>query len=146
MRKPDSSMSSPAVLQNSSCSIHFTTAELPPVQAQVAVLAQGRSVTSAAAEAGVHRTTVHNWLRASNDFRTAVEQAKTHFAQSLADELRDLSAAALETLRALLTSPDTPPAVRLKGALAVLERPHFPEAGWQLPERVERRASPERSL
>jgi hypothetical protein len=76
-------------------------------------------------------------LHTSDDFKNAVEQATRDFAQSLADELRDLSGAALETLRTLLAAPDTPPAVRLKAALAILERPGFPKPGWQLPERIE---------
>jgi hypothetical protein len=51
--------------------------------------------------------------------------------------MRDLAALALETLRNLLEDPKTPPAVRLKTALAVLQRPHFPQRGWHLPERIE---------
>ena len=41
--------------------------------------------------------------------------------------------AALDTLRQLLTSPDTPPAQRLQAALAVLERPGHRDPGWQVP-------------
>jgi hypothetical protein len=53
--------------------------------------------------------------------------------------MRDLAALALATLRALLEDPKTPPTVRLKTALAVLQRPHFPDRGWHLPERIEER-------
>ncbi len=42
-------------------------------------------------------------------------------------------AAALDTLRQLLTSPDTPPSLRLHAALAVLERPGHRDPGWQVP-------------
>lgn len=131
-------MSSPAVLQNPTLSTPLSIEKLTPTQAQVAAaLVQGRSVTKAAADAGIHRTTVYHWLQTSDDFRTAVEQATQEFARSLADELRDLSGAALGTLRTLLAAPDTPPAVRLKAALAILERPGFPQRGWRLPERIE---------
>ncbi len=124
-----------AIQQNSSLSTPFSVENLPPAQAQVvAALAQGHSITQAAAEAGVHRTTVHHWRRTSHEFRVALSRARRHFAATLSDDLRDLSATALETVRAMLAAPDTPPAVRLKAALAVLERPAF--AGWQLPEDI----------
>jgi hypothetical protein len=61
-----------------------------------------------------------------------------------------LSAAALKTLRTLLEAPETHPAVRLKTALAILERPGFPSPGWQLPAEIasprERRTIDELSL
>lgn len=71
-------------------------------------------------------------------------------AACLADELTELSAAALKTLRTLLEAPETHPAVRLKAALAILERPGFPSPGWQLPAEIasprERRTIDELSL
>jgi hypothetical protein len=42
-------------------------------------------------------------------------------------------------MRNLLEDPKTPPSVRLKTALAILQRPHFPNRGWHLPERIEDR-------
>ncbi len=51
--------------------------------------------------------------------------------------MRDLAARALETLKDLLDDSKTPAAVRLRTALAILQRPHFPEQGWRLPERIE---------
>lgn len=111
-------MSSPAVLQNSSFSTPFTAANLPSVQAQVvAALAQGRSV------------------------RTAVEQAKTHFAQSLADELRDLSAAALETLRSILTGPIRRPPSGSKPLLPSSKGRISPTPAGSSPDASKRRAS-----
>jgi transposase-like protein len=126
-----------AVHHISSVSLPFETAALTPVQVQVvAALAEGRSVVRAAAEAGIHRTTIHNWMRTSQEFRDAVEQASSHFNAIVADQLKELSAAALETLRQLLARPDTPPSVRLRAALAVLERPAYPAQEWQVPEPV----------
>jgi hypothetical protein len=110
---------------------------LSPVQAQViAALAQGRTVTAAAKNADVHRNTIYNWL---NDpaFKTAVEGAESEYVAILSDGMRDLAALALDTLRNLLEDPDTPPAVRLRTALAILQRPQFPNRGWNLPERIE---------
>ncbi len=136
-------MSSTVVHQISSCSSPFETAGLTPVQVQVvAALAEGRSIVRAAAASGIHRTTIHNWVRTSEAFRAAVEQARSHFHACVADQLNELSAAALDTLRQLLASPDTPPALRLHAALAVLERPGYPHPGWQVPEPVGRISVP----
>ena len=51
--------------------------------------------------------------------------------------MRDLATRALETLRNVLDDPKASPSVRLKAALAILQRPHFPNPGWHLPERIE---------
>ncbi len=123
---------SASVHQNSS----FST--LTPVQAQVvAALAQGTTITAAAQAAGIHRTTIHNWLRHQREFAAAVREARRDYAEALRDQLDELSAIALSHLRALLEDPNTPPAVRLKACLAVLQRPRFPDPGWSLPEPVE---------
>ena len=111
---------------------------LSPAQAQVvAALAQGLTVSAAARQAGVHRTTIHHWRRNEAEFRAAVENAQREYAAVLNDEMRELGATALKTLQKLLESPDTPDFVRLKTALAVLERPHFPEPGWHFPVRID---------
>jgi hypothetical protein len=110
---------------------------LSPVQAQVvAALAQGRTITTAAADAGVHRNTIHNWLH-EPAFKTAVEDAQREYAAIPSDTMRDLATRALETLRNVLDDPKASPSVRLKAALAILQRPHFPNPGWHLPERTE---------
>ena len=131
-------MSATAVHHISSFSPGIEFGNLTPVQVQVVgALAEGRSVIRAAAAAGIHRTTIHNWMRTSEEFRSAVDQARDHFAACVADQLKELSAAALDTLRQMLASGETPPTVRLRAALAVLERPGgLPETGWQLPEPV----------
>ncbi len=128
-------MSSSASQHISSPSTPFEVGHLSPVQVQVvAALAEGRSVTRAAADGGIHRTTIHKWIRTSADFRKAVDEARAYFYSQIADQLNELSTVALDTLRQLLTSPDTPPSVRLQAALAVLERPGLRYPGWQVPE------------
>ncbi len=112
-------------------------ANLSPAQAQViAALAQGRTVTAAAQDAGLHRNTIYNWLH-EPAFKTAADEAQHEYTAILSDGMRDLAARAVETLRSLVDDPNTPPAVRLRTALAVLQRPHFPNPGWHLPERIE---------
>jgi hypothetical protein len=122
--------------------VHHNSSEsdtiLSPVQAQViASLAQGRTITDAALDAGLHRTTIHHWFRTEPIFKTAFEAAQREYVETLQDGMRDLAARAVETLRNLLDDPKTPPAVRLRTALAILQRPHFPKQGWHLPERIE---------
>jgi AcrR family transcriptional regulator len=124
-----------AVHHNSSDS---DTNHLSPVQAQViAALAQGRTATDSARDAGIHRTTIHHWFRTEPQFKTAFQEAQREYVETLQDGMRDLAARAVETLRNLLDDPNTPPAVRLRTALAILQRPHFPQPGWHLPERIE---------
>ena len=130
-------MSSPTTLQKPTNSTPDSIFVVSPSQAKaVALLAKGYSITHAAAEVGVHRTTIHDWLKNVAPFQAALKQAKKEFTDELRDELRDLSDTALDTLRVLLAAEDTPPSVRLKAALAVLERPGFPDPGRHLPERI----------
>ncbi len=127
---------SPAVIHhNSSDSTPISCASLSPSQAQVAsALAQGHTITAAAHAAGVHRTTVHHWLRHEPAFQAEVVNARSQYFATLGDEMRELTALALKTIRTLLDDPDTPPAIRLKAALAALTRP---QVGWGLPELVD---------
>src|SRR6202011_4119693 len=80
--------------------------------------------------------TIYNWFH-DPAFKAAAGEAQREYVATLSDGVRDLAALAVETLRSLLEDPDTPPAVRLRTALAVLQRPHFPDRGWHLPERIE---------
>ena len=122
-------------------SSHFepiSDADLSPAQAQVIKsLARGQTVTAAAEDAGVHRTTIHHWIRTEPAFKIAVEAAQSEYAAELNDGIRELAARALLTLHDLLQDISTPPAVRLKTALAILQRPHAPNPGWNLPGPVE---------
>jgi AcrR family transcriptional regulator len=108
---------------------------LTPLQAQVVLaLGQGATITAAAQAAGVHRTTIYNWLRTQAAFETAVNEARADYILTLRDDLKSMSSLALSTLRFLLETNDVPAAVRLKAAMAVLHRPEFPVPGWRLPE------------
>jgi AcrR family transcriptional regulator len=112
-----------------------STPELTPIQAQVVLaLAQGATVTAAAAAANLHRGTIYKWLNTQKEFEEAVRHARADYILTLRDELRDLSGTALATLRSLLTDAQTPHSVRMRVALAILERPQFPHPSWNLPE------------
>src|SRR5260370_27712472 len=126
------------VQHDSSLSSQFSNANLSPAQAQVVeALAEGRTVSGAARQAGIHRTTIHHWIRDHAEFKAAAGQAQAEYAAALSDEMRASCATPLKTLRDLVERSDMPPAVSLKAALAVLNRPHFPQRGWHLPERIE---------
>jgi len=123
---------------NSSHFALISDADLSPVQAQVIeALAQGQTVSAAAEKAGVHRTTIHHWIRTEPQFQAAVRIAQTEYSAELNDGIRELAARALLTLHDLLQNPTTPPALRLKTALAILQRPHAPNTGWHLPDPIE---------
>jgi AcrR family transcriptional regulator len=124
------------VPKSSPDAVAASPAKLSPVQAQIIVaLAQGRTITAAAAEAGIHRNTIHNWFR-DPEFKAAVNEAQQDYVETLNDGLRGLAARALETLRELLDDPKTPPSIRLKASLFILQRPQFPNQDWHLPERI----------
>lgn len=130
-------MSAP-VQHNSSHPAPFTDSSLSPTQARVvAALAQGHTVSAAARQADIHRTTIHHWLRNAPEFKAAVKAARRESAERLNDQLRELASTALKTLRKLLDDPATPSIVRMKTALAILERPHSPDSDWRLPDRSE---------
>ncbi len=116
---------------------HSAFSALSAVQARVALsLASGASISSAAASTGVGRTAIYSWLKSDSSFADAVKIAKAEFVLTLRDQLRDASAKALNTVTDILDDPKAPAGVRLRAALAILTRPQFPEAGWNLPERA----------
>src|SRR6266568_4820559 len=93
-------------------SSHFeaiSDAGLSPVQAQVIkALAQGQTVSAAAEKAGVHRTTIHHWIRNQPQFKAAVQTAQSEYAAEVNDSIHELAAHALLTLHDLLRDPATP--------------------------------------
>jgi len=94
---------------------------------------QGATVSAAARQAGVHRSTVYHWLQNQPAFQPAFARARQEYTAELRDQMAELSAGALGALRDLVRDPATPASVRLKTALAILERPAFPDPEWRLP-------------
>jgi acyl-CoA thioesterase len=128
-------MTTPLSPENSTQFDTFDTeSNLSVVQQQVvAALARGRTITAAAAESQLHRSTLHHWSKTLPAFRTAVKSARSQYTAQLRDEMKELSASALETLRTLLQDPKTSSPVRLRASLAILGR-----QGWSLPADAER--------
>jgi hypothetical protein len=95
--------------------------ELTPPQCRaVAALAGGATITAAAEAAGVSRPTVYAWLDGAPEFVTELNRARAEARAAIRGELRALATSAVATMRWLVESTDSPPAIRLKAALAVL--------------------------
>jgi hypothetical protein len=94
---------------------------LAPAQEQVlALISAGSTISDAAHSAGVHRNTIHNWLRSEPGFQRALHQARRIKAVLWREQAEDLAAQALETIRSVMTGESTPAAVRLKAAQEIL--------------------------
>jgi hypothetical protein len=100
---------------------------LTPTQEQVlALIAAGSTATAAAASAGIHRNTISNWVRASPAFSQAL--ACVHFDRALywREQAESLAPGAVDTIRAIMADASAPAAVRLKAALAILDKAAAP--------------------
>jgi SEC-C motif len=98
---------------------------LSATQHQVlALISAGFTATAAAAQAGVHRNTVANWLH-SDEFRDALANARLHKQLLYWDEAEHLAAKAIARLTSLMDDPEMPPNVRLKATTTVL---HYAKA------------------
>jgi hypothetical protein len=113
-----------------------TISGLAPAQQQIVqALAQGSTITAAAAAIGVHRATIYRWL-SDDHFQQAVRAAHADYVLALRDQLKELSSLALSALYKLLTKPEISDTVLLRTSLAVLARPRFPRAAWTLPDKT----------
>lgn len=102
--------------------IKFSHMDLQPKQREALdALLSGASMTEAAATAGVHRATLHNWCRENTIFRAALRDAQSQKAQIVLDGFRDATAKALETIESIMTDPQAPAAVRLRAATLIIQ-------------------------
>jgi hypothetical protein len=115
----------------------------PAQQKVLALIATGFANGAAAAAAGVHRNTVSNWISIPA-FRQAYQQALCDRAEYFHEQADAMAAEAYAAVRAMLTDPSVPAAVRLKAALAMIDRaaalapvfPPEPPADAESPENV----------
>lgn len=87
----------------------------------LALISAGSSIADAAQSVGIHRNTIHNWLRAQPSFRLALAAAREVKAVYWRDQAEQHAAAALDAILALLADPLAPASVRLKAAQTILE-------------------------
>ena len=86
----------------------------------LALLSAGATIADAAQSAGIHRNTIHNWLRSAPEFQQALDQARQAKALYWQEQAEQLAPEALATIRTLMTDPKTPPATRLRAAQIIL--------------------------
>ena len=99
-----------------------TPGELSPKQRKaVAALLGTGEVKAAAAEAGVHRDTLHRWLK-EPAFLQAVRQAEAQALDELSRLLVRLGRTAAATLAKAMADPAAPYATRVRAADASLGR------------------------
>jgi hypothetical protein len=84
-------------------------------------LSSGATMTSAAVAAGIHRNTIPNWRRNNFVFSHALAHAQYDRALLFRERAQDYVDLAFQTIQDLLTNPATPPSVRLRAALAIVE-------------------------
>src|ERR1039458_9170383 len=97
---------------------HLTLQQLQVVDA----LSNGATLTDAAAQAGIHRNTIANWRRSSDDFREALASAHHDRAALYRDRAVDLADLAFEALRKVLTNPQSSPSALLRAATFIIEK------------------------
>ena len=99
-----------------------TRSELSPKQrkAVTALLSTGE-VKAAAAEAGIHRDTLHRWLK-EPQFLAAVREAEADALDELSRLLVRLGRTAVATIAKAMSDPVTPAATRVRAADVALNR------------------------
>ena len=83
-------------------------------------LVAGHSISAAARAAGVHRATVHLWVRTVPTFGRALDAHRRLRTDRIAHDLNDLADSALNALRQIIDDPGSPAAVRYKAAIDIL--------------------------
>ncbi len=97
--------------------------ELTAQQQQILVLlAQGKTINAAAEAANIHRNTIANWRRSSETFRKQWHSMQYEQAMHWRDEMQSMAQIAVDAILKTLTDEKTPPGVRLRAALAVLNK------------------------
>ena len=89
--------------------------------AVICALSSGATATAAAEQAGVHRNTVSNWRRNDLAFQHAFAHAQYDRALYFREKAEELIDLAIKSIREILADPKTPPSVRLRAALAIVE-------------------------
>src|SRR5882672_8823629 len=105
---------------------------LTPLQLSIThALASGVSISAAAQSKDISRTTIHGWKKTIPEFAKAIEEATQSYIETLRDQTHDLSRKALAFVDAIIDDVAAPLSIRLKAALAVLNRKQ-----WDLPANI----------
>jgi hypothetical protein len=94
---------------------------LTPQQHHVlSLLAQGLSITAAAAAAGIHRNTAANWRRTIPAFARELDYACRERSLYWHDQAAALAQKAIEVISTILHSESAAPSLRLRAAMKIL--------------------------
>lgn len=85
------------------------------------LLAEGATVTSAAKVRGMHRTTIHHWMRKTQGFHNAVLCAREEACARRREQFTDSSQAAIDYLQNTLGDESASHAVRTRIAFGLLK-------------------------
>ena len=88
----------------------------------IADLISGASMVDAAEAAGVDRSTIYRWKQDVPAFAEELCRARNEIRDRLQDGYRTLGPQAIEIVAELLRAAGTPPSVRLKAAMEILQR------------------------
>jgi AcrR family transcriptional regulator len=114
-------------------------AELTPKQiTAVAALLGGKSIEQAAQEAEVGATTVHRWFRESDAFNAALAEGRRAALHTAVTTLSYTARSAAAVVLEIMQNKKTPPGIRLRAALGVLELLSSWAANEDIDERLRR--------
>ena len=85
------------------------------------LLAEGASVTAAARVRGIHRTTIHHWMRRTPGYREAVLSTREEACARRRESLLDAAHAAIEYLHETIKDKNAPHPVRTRIAFSLLK-------------------------
>jgi transposase-like protein len=86
----------------------------------IEAISRGGTITEAAEEAEVDRTTVYVWIRKYPDFAAEFNFARCESVEAVRRRIRENAEDAVRTVAELMKDQEVPPAVRLRAALAVI--------------------------
>ncbi len=94
---------------------------LSPVQENaIAGLLAGKTITDAAAEAGVDRATVHRWLRDCFAFQAAINAGRREMRDAVCGRLERLAAKAADCLERAIDGGDVKAALEIVKGMGIL--------------------------
>jgi len=92
----------------------------PHQQSVCLALAQGYSISAAARETGINRSTVYAWMKNDPNFQHAIEKLRQDQSAEFYERLSEISSASLDLIEDTLHDPKAPISVRIRIAFACL--------------------------
>ncbi len=93
----------------------------PVQQGAITALLETRTMGTAAAKAGIGRTTLYRWLRTDKNFRKEYGEVRRETMRHTTARLQEISKNAPEALLAIIVDPKTPSAARVSAIRTTLD-------------------------